>query len=152
MGTADLAGVLQGFLLPGGSPFGKQWKSAWLGTANHSVPTFIWGSLSLVPQNLISVQSFCNGAIGRILGSSAVENSTEVECGGVPAGAMGAAYGSFSILDDSAVHCCSQTETTSIHTLEASENGKLPVEWTWLGIFVSSYSIFICSQISFASA
>lgn len=72
--------------------------------------------------------------------------------GEFPVGAMSAAYGSFSILDDSAVHCCSRTETTSIHTLEASENGKLLVEWTWLGIFASSYSIFICSQISFASA
>lgn len=67
-------------------------------------------------------------------------------------GAMGVAYGSVSILEDSAVLFCSQTETTSVHTLEALESGKLQVEWTWLGVFAASYSFFICSQISFAAA
>lgn len=38
------------------------------------------------------------------------------------------------------------------YMLEASENGKLQGEWTWLGIFAASYSFFICSQILFAAA
>lgn len=69
-------------------------------------------------------------------------------------GKTGVAYGRISILDDSAVLCCSQTEATSVPTLEASENGKLQGEEPWLGVFASYYSFFffICSQISFAAA
>lgn len=51
--------------------------------------------------------------------------------GELSVGAVGVAYGGISILDDSAVLSCSQTEATSIHSLEASESGKLQVEWTW---------------------
>lgn len=51
----------------------------------------------------------------KVLGSSAVEHSTEEGCGGVFCGGKRYSIWNDSILEDSAVLCCSQAETTSMH-------------------------------------
>lgn len=74
-------------------------------------------------------------------GLFAVEGSAEVGCGEFSApGGAGGAYGSVSILDDSAVLSRSQTETTSTHT-HAGGLGKWKItsRMDW-GVFASCYS------------
>lgn len=130
-------------------------ETAWLDATVQSGPVFIRGSLSWLTPNLISVQSIWRGATERVWGSSAVENSTEVGCGGVFCGGNRYSIWDDSILDDSAVLSCSQTETTSIHMLEGLGKWKITSGMDLAGSFrsflFSFYLLtnFICYSIEF---
>lgn len=102
--------------------------------------------------HLMSIQSLWSRATGMVLGSSAVENSTGVGCGGVFCGSrVGTAYGAVLFWTTQQFSLVAKPKPPPYTCWRALENGKLPVAWTWLGVFASS-SLFICSQISFATA
>lgn len=117
-GTSDPSWCGTGLSPPWGASHCGNHEIAWLSATSHSVPSFIGVPYPWLPPPpvLISIQSSWTGATERGLGSFAVEGSAEVGCGGVFGGGAGGAYGSVSILDDSAVLSRSQTETTSTHT------------------------------------
>ena len=121
---------------------------AWLGPTKHFVSIFIGGPLAQVDL----CYEHPTWSRWKELGLLCSCRQPRSGAWGVSAATVGVACGSVSIPNDSAVLRRSQTQTTSMPTLEGLGNGKLQVQWTRWEVFAAPYSFFICSQISFAAA